>query len=80
LLRGCYEKSLALAAEAGAKELAFPAISTGIFGYPPDLAAQVAIDAVAGFLGRLPQPERVIFCCFDEAVATIYRKALAGRL
>lgn len=76
LLRGCYARSLALAAEAGLKDIAFPAISTGIFGYPLDLAARVAVGAVAATLAHQTLPERVIFCCFDEATATIYRAAL----
>lgn len=77
LLRGCYTTSLTLAKEAGAREIAFPAISTGIFGYPLALAAPVAIGAVADFLMRRAQPERVIFCCFDRDSATIYSRALA---
>jgi O-acetyl-ADP-ribose deacetylase (regulator of RNase III) len=78
LLRGCYTTSLSLAAEAGARGMAFPAISTGIFGYPLELATGAAIGAVAAFLTRQQQPERVIFCCFDESAATIYRKVLAA--
>lgn len=78
LLRGCYTASLFLAAEAGARAIAFPAISTGIFGYPLELATRTAIGAVAGYLGRQRQPERVVFCCFDEGAATIYRQALAA--
>ena len=77
LLRACYAKSLALAAEAGARDVAFPAISTGIFGYPLEAATQAAVGAVAAFLTHHERPDRVIFCCFDEAVATIYRKVLA---
>jgi O-acetyl-ADP-ribose deacetylase len=78
LLRGCYTTSLSLAAEAGAREIAFPAISTGIFGYPLELATRTAIGTVAVFLAGRQQPDRVIFCCFDEGAATIYRKALAA--
>jgi O-acetyl-ADP-ribose deacetylase len=78
LLRGCYTTSLSLAAEAGAREIAFPAISTGIFGYPLELATRTAVGAVAAFLAGQPQPERVIFCCFDEGAATIYREAIAA--
>ena len=78
LLRGCYTRSLALAAEAGAKDLAFPAISTGIFGYPLELATKVAIDAVAAFLAQHERPESVLLCCFDQTAATIYRKVLAS--
>lgn len=78
LLRGCYETSLALAAEAGTRAVAFPAISTGIFGYPLEAAARTAVAAVAGFLAsQHERPESVVFCCFDEAAATIHRSALA---
>lgn len=78
LLRGCYTASLSLAAEAGARDIAFPAISTGIFGYPLEPATRSAIDAVAAFLTRRQQPERVVFCCFDAGTATIYRNVLAA--
>lgn len=76
LLAGCYTRSLALAAAAGAADIAFPAISTGIFGYPAAAAAEVAVAAVRGFLAEHPKPERVIFCCFEEKAATIYSKQL----
>lgn len=78
LLRGCYTHALSLAAQAGVHEIAFPAISTGIFGYPLELATAAAIDAVMAFLLDRQQPERVIFCCFDQGTATIYRKILAA--
>lgn len=76
LLAGCYAQSLALAAAADAADIAFPAISTGIFGYPQEAAARTAVAAVAGFLLGHAQPLRVVFCCFDEPMATIYRKLL----
>jgi O-acetyl-ADP-ribose deacetylase (regulator of RNase III) len=78
LLRACYTRALVLAAEAGVRDLAFPAISTGIFGYPLELATRVAIDAVAAFLAQHERPESVILCCFDQTAATIYRKVLAS--
>ncbi len=78
LLRGCYTASLTLAAEAGARDIAFPAISTGIFGYPLEPATRTAIAAVAAHLAHRPQPQRVIFCCFDAGAATIYRNVLAA--
>jgi O-acetyl-ADP-ribose deacetylase len=49
LLAACYRRSIEVAASAGARSIAFPAISTGIFGYPPDAAAQIAVDTVRGF-------------------------------
>ncbi len=78
LLAGCYAGALRLAAEAGVEEIAFPAISTGIFGYPAGAAAEVAVASVRRFLGRQSQPRRVIFCCFDEPMGTIYRRVLAA--
>jgi O-acetyl-ADP-ribose deacetylase (regulator of RNase III) len=64
------------AAEAGAADIAFPAISTGIFGYPPEAAARIALAAVLGFLEDHAQPDRVVLCCFEEPTATIYRRLL----
>ena len=55
----------------------FPAISTGIFGYPADDAARVAVTAVAETLPRTGGITQVIFCCFDEASAERHRRALA---
>jgi O-acetyl-ADP-ribose deacetylase (regulator of RNase III) len=78
LLAGCYVQSLDLAAAADLADIAFPAISTGIFGYPPEKAARTAVAAVRGFLSGARQPARVIFCCFDEATAGLYRAQLNG--
>ncbi len=78
LLAGCYRSSLDLAREAGVTSIAFPAISTGIFGYPPDDAAEIAIRTVAETLPRTGGLTQVIFCCFDEASAARHRRALAA--
>ena len=69
---------MALAAENGLESIAFPAISTGIFGYPPDLAAETAVEAVSAALAAHDGIEEVIFCCFDGATAEIYRRLLAA--
>ncbi|GIX06878.1 MAG: O-acetyl-ADP-ribose deacetylase [Candidatus Poribacteria bacterium] len=66
LLRRCYWNSLKLAAENGLKTIAFPAISTGVYGYPPDQAAQVASRAVSEFLKQDDRIERVVFVLFGE--------------
>lgn len=77
LLAACYRRSLELAEEAGAASIAFPALSTGIFGYPADEAARVAVAAVIETLPATPGIERVILCCFDAASAERHRRALA---
>ena len=65
-LASCYRKSLLLAAEAGLTGIAFPNISTGVYGYPREKAAAVAAEAVRSALDETPSIARVIFVCFDE--------------
>ena len=76
LLRSCYEEALRLAAETGVRTIAFPSISTGIFGYPPEEACPIAVDAVRAWLRGHELPERVVFCCFQAATAELYRQRL----
>ena len=76
LLASCYRNSLRLAAEAGCRNIAFPGISTGVYGYPRELAAQVALDTVRKWDGKLP--EEVIFVCFSATDLEVYRKLLAA--
>lgn len=76
LLASCYARALELAAEHGLTSIAFPAISTGIYGYPKDEAASVAVAAVLRHLGAGRLPETVVFCCFDDAAAAFHRAAL----
>jgi len=78
LLAGCYRASLALCRRHGLRSIAFPAISTGIFGYPLAAATAVAVAAVRDFLRGSDLPERVVFCCFDSRTAEAYRAALTG--
>ncbi len=78
LLAACYRRSLELAQANALATIAFPAISTGIFGYPPDTAAVIAVTAVAGTLPRTGGIAQVIFCCFDAASAGRHRRALAA--
>jgi len=65
-LANCYLNSLRLAVENNCKTVAFPNISTGIYGYPKDKAAEIAYQTVSGFLAGNEQIEKVIFVCFDE--------------
>src|SRR5512135_490955 len=76
LLASCYRNSLALAVEHGIRSIAFPAISTGIYGFPAERAAGIAMAEVRRFLAADPSLDRVIFCCFDEAARAHYRRAL----
>lgn len=78
LLRSCYTESLRLAAEAGLETIAFPAISTGVYGYPKEAACEVAASAVSDWLAARDLPRTVTFCCFDAADAALYRERLAA--
>ena len=79
LLSHCYRRALELAHEHAISSIAFPAISTGIYGYPKAEAAQVAVGAVRETLPKAPAVERVVFCCFDRETADIYRALLRVR-
>lgn len=76
LLRSCYVESLRLAKQAGLETIAFPAISTGVYGYPKREACAVAVGAVAGWLAAHDLPRTVTFCCYSAADATLYRERL----
>lgn len=75
-LRSCYQFSLRLAEERGLNSVAFPCIATGVYGYPPDEACAVAVDAVAGWLADHAVPDQVIFCCFTPEDFDLYAKRL----
>lgn len=80
LLASCYVSSLALAEEHEIATIAFPAISTGIYGYPADYAAKVAVSAVRGYVNATGFPREVIFCCFSQEQLKIYESELAADL
>ena len=70
LLASCYRRSLALAAQHRLASIAFPAISTGIYAFPADRAARIAVGTVASELSAAPRAiTRVVFCCFSESAA-----------
>jgi O-acetyl-ADP-ribose deacetylase len=79
LLRSCYRNALLLARQHGVRSIAFPAISTGVYRFPLERAARIAVDTVAAALAEAPEIERVIFCCFGAEVADVYRSLLASR-
>lgn len=75
LLASCYHNSLKLAVERGIRRIAFPSISTGVYGYPVEKAAQVAIGTVKGFLAEHPDKmELVLFVLFDERTKAVYEE------
>ena len=76
LLANAYRNSLKLAVENGVKTIAFPNVSTGIYHFPKDKAAGVAIDTTKEFLAKHPEIAEVIFVCFDEENYEIYNKLL----
>ncbi|NQT76146.1 MAG: O-acetyl-ADP-ribose deacetylase [Bacteroidetes bacterium] len=76
LLKNCYMNSMRLAKENNLKTIAFPNISTGVYHFPKARAANIAIDAVMGFLAATDFPEKVYFVCFDKENYNLYRDLL----
>lgn len=77
-LASCYRRAMDLAAERDFASIAFSAISCGIYGYPNNQAVGIAVREVKAALQRKASVKRVIFCCFDNAMAELYRQALRG--
>ncbi|MDC7683869.1 O-acetyl-ADP-ribose deacetylase [Asticcacaulis sp. BYS171W] len=75
-LKACYVNSLTIAAEKRFTTVAFPAISTGIYRYPPMAAAAIALKTTLAFLHDHAFPQQVIFCCFDQEMQRVYSAAL----
>jgi O-acetyl-ADP-ribose deacetylase (regulator of RNase III) len=75
LLASCYRASLALAADHKLASIAFPAISTGIYRFPADRAAEIAVVTVTTALAGTPELQRVVFCCFDRDAARHHEAA-----
>ena len=76
LLADCYRNSMALALELGCKTVAFPAISTGVYHYPVEEAAAIAVDTVRRFLTEHPDGPEVTFVCFNRSAEEAYQREL----
>ena len=76
LLASCYRGSLAIAAKHGMRSIAFPSISTGVYGYPIELAAQVAVETVCDVVRKSSKIEEIIFCCFSQSDLDVYESLL----
>jgi len=78
LLASCYRNSLQLAVEIGIHSIAFPAISTGAYGFPLERATAIAVSEVRSFLEKNPSLEKVVFVCFGKYTHECYLKAVMG--
>ncbi len=75
LLANCYRNSLALALQHGVKSIAFPAVSTGVYGYPKDKAAQIALMIMREYENKF---DEIICCCFEDSDQKLYERTLAA--
>lgn len=76
VLASCYRSCLDIARDQRVREIAFPAIATGVYGFPREAAARIAVESVRAHLAQNDMPETVSFVCFDEATVEAYRQAL----
>ncbi|ABD08398.1 Appr-1-p processing [Rhodopseudomonas palustris HaA2] len=79
-LASCYRRALQLCRQHGLASIAFSAISTGVYGFPPERAAPIAVAACIDALRTAAPVDRVVFCCFSEPSAALHRAALAAAL
>lgn len=79
LLASCYSNSLRIAKDNGIKTIAFPAISTGAYGFPVDRSARIAVKTVREFLSANPEITKVVFVCFDHKTYDTYLKICQNR-
>ncbi len=77
LLASCYTNSLELAKDHSIRSIAFPGISTGVYGFPKDIAAMIAVSETKRWLKKNKLPEKVIFVAFDNENLAIYKKLLS---
>jgi O-acetyl-ADP-ribose deacetylase (regulator of RNase III) len=77
-LASCYARSIELGQAHGLASIAFPAISTGVYRFPADRAARIAVSATVAALAAAPAISRVIFCCFSADSAHLHQQAMAG--
>ncbi len=80
LLASCYRQSLRIAYQNNIKNIAFPNISTGVYGFPKQEAASIAIETVQNFLSDHPEIDKVIFCCFDDENFSIYNRLISNNI
>lgn len=80
LLASCYRQSLRIASENNIKTIAFPNISTSVYGFPKQDAAFIAIETVQNYITNHPEIDKVIFCCFDNENFSIYNKLISNSI
>jgi O-acetyl-ADP-ribose deacetylase (regulator of RNase III) len=78
LLASCYRRSLEVASRHTVKSIAFPGISTGVYGFPIERAAPIAVSTLRDAAPRWPTLEEIVFCCFSSSDLTVYREILNG--
>jgi O-acetyl-ADP-ribose deacetylase (regulator of RNase III) len=78
LLASCYRRALELAAAHDVESIAFPSISTGIYGYPIELAADVAVSTVRGSLRDFATVQEIVFCCFSSGDLAVYQRVISS--
>ncbi|MBX3613166.1 MAG: O-acetyl-ADP-ribose deacetylase [Burkholderiaceae bacterium] len=76
LLASCYRRSIEVAAAAGVRTMAFPAVSTGVYGYPLEAAAAIAVATARAAAAQYPVIEEVVFCCFSADDLAVYQRLL----
>jgi len=79
LLASCYRRAIEIAASNAIRTLAFPCISTGVYGYPAELAANVAVATVDRAVDAFPAIQEIVFCCFSAADLILYTTLLSQR-